>query len=315
MRVTRIRADDPAGNPLLDYAYRYDAADNILEKATEHGVYRYAYDALDRLTKTDNPSLPDRSFAYDDAGNRLLDGQSSSPWTYNATNELLSKNGIKMSYDANGSLVETSQPDAATRLRYDLANRLHEVRDEGDAPIVRYRYDPFGRRLWKETNGERTYFLYGSEGLLGEMDAVGMVSRAYGWKPGGKRGTPPLFVRTSAQTYFYLADITGAPQKAIDATGKLAWAARYTAFGEATIEHASVVNNLRLPGQYYDAESNFNYNRFRYYLPGMGRYLGSDPLRSPGSTNTFVYANSNPLRYIDPLGLRSDCVATARSAS
>ncbi|CAB1055893.1 Rhs-family protein, partial [Olavius sp. associated proteobacterium Delta 1] len=29
-----------------------------------------------------------------------------------------------------------------------------------------YYYDPFGRRLWKEINGIRTYFVYADEGLV-----------------------------------------------------------------------------------------------------------------------------------------------------
>ena len=37
--------------------------------------------------------------------------------------------------------------------------------------LARYGYDPFDRRLWKEANGVRTYFLYADEGLIGEYSA------------------------------------------------------------------------------------------------------------------------------------------------
>ncbi len=43
-----------------------------------------------------------------------------------------------------------------------------------------YYYDPFGRRLWKEVGGTRTYFHYADEGLIGEYDAGGAEIKTYG---------------------------------------------------------------------------------------------------------------------------------------
>jgi len=34
-------------------------------------------------------------------------------------------------------------------------------------------YDPFGRRLWKDVGGARTYYHYADEGLVAEMDGSG----------------------------------------------------------------------------------------------------------------------------------------------
>lgn len=54
--------------------------------------------------------------------------------------------------------------------------------------IAEYGYDPFGRRLWKEVDGEKTYYLYSDEGLIGEYEASGNELKTYGWRPGAPGG-------------------------------------------------------------------------------------------------------------------------------
>ena len=60
--------------------------------------------------------------------------------------------------------------------------------------------------------------------------------------------------------------------------------------------------NLRMPGQYYDAESGNFYNWNRYYKPSIGRYLSPDPIGQDGGINLFDYVDQNPVMASDPSG-------------
>ena len=59
---------------------------------------------------------------------------------------------------------------------------------------------------------------------------------------------------------------------------------------------------IRFQGQYHDHETGLHYNRYRYYYPEVGRFVGQDPIGYRGGINLYQYA-PNPTGWIDPLGL------------
>ena len=167
--------------------------------------------------------------------------------------------------------------------------------------------------------GVRTYFHYADEGLIGEYDSTGNEIKTYGYKPGSTWTTDPLFMKVGANYYFYQNDHLGTPQKMTAVNGAVVWAATYSSFGEATVEIATIENNLRFPGQYWDAESGLCYNYMRYYDAETGKYMRVDPMGLiPDKTfipeniyqeilksynHIYSYANNNPVNIFDQYGL------------
>ena len=295
---------DPAANPVMDYSYTYDRMDNITEKATGDGNYTYGYDDLYRLSTVDNPNLADEAYAYDNVGNRLTSADTTDAWGYTANNELTGYDDVSYEYDAGGNMISKTAGAVVTNYVYNIENRLVRVEDGSSNVIAEYYYDPFGRRLWKEAAGVRTYFCYADEGLVAEFDASGNQIKSYGYRPGSTWTTDPLFMEQGGQYYFYHNDHLGTPQQMTSVSGAVVWAAEYGAFGQAQVDAgSSVVNNLRFPGQYYDEESGLHYNFHRYYDSGSGRYSRVDPIGWEGGINLYAYVHGNPLLYLDSKGL------------
>ena len=327
LRVKDISVKDPGQSQVLNYQYGYDLTNNIVSKATEAGATSYSYDSLDHLTGATytNQTTPqtNETYTYDPVANRITDHRTTAAWTYNENNQLETADSISYTYDDNGNT--TNQTDAngstgspqARNYTYDTDNRLIEVRDAGSNLIAAYSYDPFGRRLSKDTGTQKTYYFYNAEGLIAEADASGQIIKSYGYAPGSTASTGsaqafstnPLWLKAAAmgsQTqgyYYYQNDHLGTPMKLLNQSGVTVWSATYDGFGRATVDSASTVsNNLRYPGQYYDAETGLHYNWNRYYDPVTGRYSTSDPIGLLGGINMYAYVEGNPVGYIDPTG-------------
>ena len=76
----------------------------------------------------------------------------------------------------------------------------------------------------------------------------------------------------------------------------------YDAFGNEQYTMADS-NPFRYCGEYADRETGLLYLRNRYYDPSTGRFITEDPIQD--GNNWYVYANNNPVMYIDPWGLES----------
>jgi len=312
LQPSNIQGRDSAGNIVQEFSYDY-RIEGAIESIERQGVLTdYGYDALDRLSKERREDY-DNDFYYDPVGNRLgekdfrdADSGEVYVWKYDDRDRLLSRGPIEYDYDANGNMIW--ERDARTGQEryfyYDVDNRLTRITDGSGDLIGEYAYDPFGQRIWESTQNGSLYFAYSREGLVAEVTSTGVVETSYGFEPGGLWTTNPLFIRQQDKYGYYQNDHLGTPQNIISGSGSLLWRIEYNSFGEVeVIESNGMTNNLRFPGQYVDVESGLHYNWHRYYSPEMGRYIQSDRIGVLGGLNTYAYASSNPIIYVDVNGL------------
>jgi RHS repeat-associated protein len=200
---------------------------------------------------------------------------------------------MSFGFDSNGNTTTQS----SRIYTYSQNQRLIQVVD--GAMTAGYTYNGNGQRVKKVVNGITTIFHYSLNGqIIAESDSAGTITAEYVYLNG-----QPLAKMEGAGIYYYHNDHLGTPQKLTDSTGQVVWAVDYKPFGEATIMVNTITNNLRFPGQYFDAETGLNYNLNRDYHQVIGRYIEADPIGLAGGMNPFVYSKNNAINLFDPSGL------------
>jgi RHS repeat-associated protein len=287
--------------------YGYDANRNLTSiTGTNTPWYSqsFGYDQLNRLTSATG-RYGSIAYTYDDVGNRLTKNTNGTVETYTnfpGTNSLQQITGgtnpRTFAYDPNGNITS----DGTLTFIYDQNNQLAEV-EQGANNVATYWYNGLGQRVIKQVGANTTVYHYDLDGkLIAESLPDGTMTREYLYM--GKVRVSMVDVAGGNALYNFLNDRLGTPEILTDASGTVAWEAWYEPFGEAHIHpSSSVVNNIRLPGQYYDSETGLHYNYHRYYDPGAGRYLTPDPIGLDGGKNLFTYGYNNPTNLTDPNGL------------
>ncbi|KQZ59136.1 hypothetical protein ASD53_06035 [Lysobacter sp. Root559] len=314
----------------LSLYYGYDAAGQLtqlkdgLQSATLSG---YDYDNLGRLTiLRDGSGIPIETYTYDATGNRtsLLHGGITTAFTYPSTSHRLSSaGGVARTYDGVGNT--TSIGGAGNQLHYGEDDRLRAVQ-QGSTIVRSYTYNALGERVASSIPGTtgnpdgsggtpavNTYTVYDESGRwLGDYDHNGAVLQQAIWLDDLPVGV--LAGAGANQKLHYIEpDHLGTPRAVIDRTRDVAiwtWSLQGEAFGkdppnqDPDLDSTNFVLDMRFPGQRYDAATGLNYNYFRDYDAGSGRYVQSDPIGLSGGPNTYGYVFGTPLALYDPTGLR-----------
>ena len=243
------------------------------------------------------------TFTYDDDGNLLFDGRFTYAW--DAENRLAG--------------VETRAAAVAA-----------------GAPKVRlsYAYDHQGRRIASGTAiwtndawqaAESRSFVYDGWNVVAEQ--VGrtvpgepsiVATNLYTWGldlsrslqgAGGIGGL--LAASLEGSTVAYCHDANGNVMQLANVTdGTLVAAYEYSPFGETVVSTGPLAkaNPFRFSTKWFDNDTGLGYWGYRWYSPGMGRWVSRDPVGEVGGRHLYAIAHNEHVYSFDALGLkRSSC--------
>ena len=341
MTVQEDVAVNPAQRPGLSWSYTYDANKN-LETATTGGLMsNYSFtieqDDADRLSKWLRPNGELSEWALSLVGDwktysgSKLVGNTTVPFsqdrTHNPVHEIKTIDSAgaasaALFYDPKGNL--TTDEDGQT-YTYDFDNQLREVKDPNGNPLGTYEYDALGRRVTKQlyapgsaATTSRIAFMWltdpgsGLWQLLAEYEQ-NTLARTYTY---GEYVDEPLTltvhgVSANAGTYWYHRDGQYNIIGLTDGSGTVVERYAYTPYGERRIfapdgttprQVSAAGNTHGHQGLWHDDESGLVYNRARYRMALLGRWLSIDPQDYIDSFNLYQYLQSLPLMKSDPSG-------------
>ena len=132
----------------------------------------------------------------------------------------------------------------------------------------------------RSDGGERLY-AYGLEGFTAQLTVGGSVE-------------------------YPLLDGLGSVRHLTDAAGTVILSRSYDAYGNVRLTIGMGATRLGYTGEMQDPASGLVYLRARHYQPTLGRFLQRDSfdgfIQGPQSLNRYVYAEGNPVVYVDPSG-------------
>jgi RHS repeat-associated protein len=302
--------------------FEYDRSGRVTRIDDQRwGTTDLAYDASDRLLSHVSPTTRE-AFEYDGAGymekalQQLSSGSAKKDrWKLGPGNRLLATREHEYEYDERGRRTHKRSTDdegGCIEYRWNASNQLTSV-TTADGREVSYHYDALGRRIRKDVvdaDGEAvssTQLLWDGDCIA--ADIIDGKQRNFVYHP---LSGVPLLQSEGGEVFTCVCDQVGVVKELIDASGKVAWSGKHSAWGKLLDSQADegshsqrdrvVDTPLRLRGQYYDAEAEIAYTRYRYFDADTCRWLSPDPIGLRGGQNLNSF-NRSPTYVVDPLGL------------
>ena len=259
----------------------------------------YGYDNIYQLLSATKGGSTSEAYTYDPVGNRLTSLAVPS-FSYNPSNELASTSSATYGYDLNGNAATKNDSTGSTTYNWDFENRLSSVVLPGSGGTVTFKYDPFGRRIYKSSTNGTSVFAHDGDNLVEETNGSGTVVARYSQ---GLNIDEPLAMLRGSATSYYQADGLGSITSLTNSSGASAQTYTYDSFGNRTASSGSLTNPFQYTGRESDTETNLYYYRTRYYDPFEGRFVSEDAMGLSADLNFYRYVDNSPLIFNDPYGL------------
>ncbi len=284
------------------YRYQYDIHGNLTLKHRQGELHLYTYDSANRLIQyaCESPEqVRATNYLYDPFGRRIAKQIAHA----DAQGQLIGEVRTTW-YGWDGDRLVLTQTDDA---------RIHTV----------YQPNSFVPLLRIESGAAVPQSLAQKEGMPRDADLQRLLDEAERELKQGKLSAhsqraleqariepaqlKALLEQPTPDTraiHLYHCDHLGTPIALINEEGGVDWQIELDAWGNTLVEHNpnDLYQPIRFQGQHHDAESGLHYNRYRFYDPGLGRYITQDPIGLTGGINLYAYAN-NPTGAVDPWGL------------
>lgn len=310
---------------LEGYRYGYDRLGNRTETRMmrsgleeESGIWRYAYDALSRLTGVEKNGTGIRSYDYDAYGNRSVQRElttgKETVYTYNGLNQLMRSEAgetrQEYGYDLRGNQTDITENGVVkNQYEYGAANRLIKAFGSHGKEAL-YQYNGLGMRTGKT---ERNV---GSLKPTYEIDYILDMTRSYhNLLQKQENGTMQSYLWDGNVTgtvdeggsHYYCQDIMGSPVRYLDGEGRTEAVYGYDEFGSDLYGNQGELQPFGYTGYQKDRITDTYFAQAREYLPGMGRFGAEDLAKgktsAPYSLNSYGYCWNNPMVLVDLNGL------------
>ena len=129
-------------------------------------------------------------------------------------------------------------------------------------------------------------------------------------------GVSLLYLTIDGVVYIPCYDNNGNITRYLNANGGTFARYSYDAFGRliARAGRRSSLFRHRFSTKYFDSETGLYYYGYRFYHPGLMRWLNRDPIEENGGINVYSTCNNLMLYSIDPLGLKMLFITVGESS-